>query len=319
MIGITSHRVSKHISALEWPPRATPPPSRAIVVKAMLLHYVGVFPDSQVSKNMLELNPKRTANSPAQVGGKNPQSSRLLLALVLLLAALAAVLVKDRDFWFGAGSSTIDAYVPETSTLAQPASKVAETPRPVQKHTTSKLITSAVNTQPVTPADTPAVTTKRTILPPLDVEVVAGSAHKNIHPGSNATRLEIENSTATAKPAMKAATNAAEHQALPADASQPIYPPLAQHMNVQGSVVLQAVINTDGVIQNLQILKGPAILAKAAEQAVREWRFKPIVQNGQAVESKATITVNFTIKVADNSAETTVAEMQTSDRLVISR
>ncbi len=298
-------------------PPLTPP--RAIVGKNTLLHYVGVFPDSQVSKNMLELNPKRTANSPGPASQGNPQSRRLLLALVLLLAALAAVLVKDRDFWFGAGSSTIDAYVPETSTPAEPASRSAEPPRTVQKHSTSKQITSAVNNQLATPAEAPAVTTKRTVLPPLDVEVVAGSAHKNIHPGTNATRLEIGDSETTANTTMKAATNAAERQSLSADASKPIYPPLAQHMNVQGSVVLQALIGADGVIQNLQILKGPAILARAAEQAVREWRFKPIVQNGQAVESKATITVNFTIKVADNSAETTVAEMQAADRLVISR
>ncbi len=79
-------------------------------------------------------------------------------------------------------------------------------------------------------------------------------------------------------------------------------------MNVQGSVVLQAVIGTDGVIQNLHVLSGPAILASAAQQAVREWRFKPIVQNGQPVETKAKITVNFTIKVADGSGNTTLAE-----------
>ena len=268
---------------------------------------------------MFELNPKRNANSPASTGRGTQQSSRLLLALVLLLAALAAVLIKDRDFWFGASASTIDADVPETSAASQPAAKATEPLRPVQARATRKQATPVVKSEEPKAADVPAVTTKRTILPALDVEVVAGSAHKNVHPGSNSTRLEIGNSDATAKPAMKAATNAAEHQALSADASQPIYPPLAQHMNVQGSVVLQAVISTDGVIQNLQILKGPAILARAAEQAVREWRFKPIVQNGQAVESKATITVNFTIKVADNSAETTVAEMQAAERLIISR
>jgi protein TonB len=81
------------------------------------------------------------------------------------------------------------------------------------------------------------------------------------------------------------------------------YPLLAQHMNVQGSVVLQAVISANGAIQNLRVLSGPAILAAAAEQAVREWRFKPVLQNGQPVETKARITVNFTIKVADNPAK----------------
>jgi protein TonB len=73
-------------------------------------------------------------------------------------------------------------------------------------------------------------------------------------------------------------------------------------------VVLQALIGTDGVIQNLRVLSGPGILASAAQQAVREWRFKPIVQNGQAVESQAKITVNFTIKIADGSSKATLAE-----------
>jgi len=269
---------------------------------------------------MLELNPKRTANPQATVGQGSQQSRRLLIALVLLLAALAAVLVKDRDFWFGAGSSSIDAYVPETSAPSHVATKSTEPAKPILTHATKKQPLAAVNPEQSKPADTPAVTTNRTVLPPLDVEVIAGSTHKNLHPGSNAaTRLDLTDPNSSAKPEIKAATKAAEHQPLAADASQPIYPPLAQHMNVQGSVVLQAVISTDGAIQNLQVLKGPAILARAAEQAVREWKFKPIVQNGQAVESKATITVNFTIKVADNAAETTVAEMQAADRLVISR
>ena len=73
------------------------------------------------------------------------------------------------------------------------------------------------------------------------------------------------------------------------------------------------------MVENLRVLSGPAILASAAQQAVREWRFKPIVQNGQAVESKATITVNFTIKIADNSAKTTLAESRAAESLIITR
>jgi protein TonB len=79
-------------------------------------------------------------------------------------------------------------------------------------------------------------------------------------------------------------------------------------MNVQGSVVLQALIAADGRIQNLRVMSGPAILATAAQQAVRDWKFKPVFQNGMAVETKATITVNFTIRVADSAANTTLAE-----------
>ena len=85
----------------------------------------------------------------------------------------------------------------------------------------------------------------------------------------------------------------------------PTYPLLGQHARVQGSVVLQAVIGADGAIENLQVLSGPAILAAAAQQAVRQWRFKPYLQNGQPVETKTRITVNFSIRVADNPATTT--------------
>jgi len=89
-------------------------------------------------------------------------------------------------------------------------------------------------------------------------------------------------------------------------------------MNVQGSVVLQAVIGADGIIQDLHVLSGPAILAAAAQQAVREWHFKPVLQNGSPVETQAKITVNFTIKIADGSG-TTLAESRYDGIQILSR
>src|SRR5215471_13598271 len=253
---------------------------------------------------MLELSSRRTANPQAAVAVGGQQTRRLLLALVLLLAALAAVLIKDRDFWFGDGSATVETYIPET-------------PATVQTHTSKKQVAPAVVAQG-RPEEAPAVTTNRTILPPLDVEVVAGGKHSNVRPGSNATKLEIATPGTKSAPQIEAATNAAQHEPV-AEANRPSYPPLAQHMNVQGSVVLQALIGADGIIENLRVMSGPAILAPAAQQAVREWRFKPIMQNGHAVESKATITVNFAIKVADNSAKTTIAESRPEEILILTR
>lgn len=244
---------------------------------------------------------------------------RLLIALVLLLVALAAVLIKDRDFWFGSGSSTIEPYEPEASAAPQTAVNSAAHPvKPVQAHISKKQIPSTQSLVQSSSQEAPAVTAKRTILPALDVEVVAGSKHSNIHPGSNTANLQIIAPGTKPAAEIQAATNAAQREPI-AEAAQPAYPPLAQHMNVQGSVVIQAVIGADGVIQNLRVMSGPAILASAAQQAVREWRFKPIVQNGQAVESQATITVNFTIKVADNSAKTTIAESRPEQTLILTR
>ena len=66
-------------------------------------------------------------------------------------------------------------------------------------------------------------------------------------------------------------------------------------MKVEGSVILQALIGKDGTIQNLRVVSGPHILANAAQDAVRQWHFKPHYEGSEAVETEAKITVNFTI------------------------
>jgi protein TonB len=76
---------------------------------------------------------------------------------------------------------------------------------------------------------------------------------------------------------------------------QPEYPLLARQMKVQGSVVLDAMVGKDGGIQDLKVVTGPSILAGAAREAVKQWRFKPYMQNGQPVDTQTQITVNFAI------------------------
>ena len=258
-------------------------------------------------------------NAPVRTSVPSQQPRRLVLALALLLIALIALLIKDRQFWFGSEQAMIDSDVPEATVTTQTASaaRPAQPAAAVTKKAPHPVKAAATQAQP---AETPGVAVSRTILPPLDVDVVAGDKHRKVHPGSNQTHVEIPN--ASAQGTFAPATNAAERQALPTVQQVPAsasYPLLAQHMNVQGSVVLQAVISAQGAVENLTVLSGPAILTTAAQQAVREWRFKPVMQNGQAVETKAMITVNFSIKVADNSANTTLAETRASEILIVSR
>jgi protein TonB len=66
-------------------------------------------------------------------------------------------------------------------------------------------------------------------------------------------------------------------------------------MKVQGSVILQALISRNGVIQDLRVVSGPPILASAAQEAVKQWHFKPHLQGTEPVETQTRITVNFTI------------------------
>jgi len=76
---------------------------------------------------------------------------------------------------------------------------------------------------------------------------------------------------------------------------EPQYPPLARAARVQGEVVLSAVIDTNGTIQNLQLVSGHPMLVPAAIAAVKQWRYKPYLLNGQPVEVETTITVIFSL------------------------
>jgi periplasmic protein TonB len=75
----------------------------------------------------------------------------------------------------------------------------------------------------------------------------------------------------------------------------PTYPPLARNARVQGSVVLFAMISRAGVIENLRVVRGHPLLVGAAIDAVRQWRYRPYILNGEPIEVETEITVNFVL------------------------
>jgi protein TonB len=76
---------------------------------------------------------------------------------------------------------------------------------------------------------------------------------------------------------------------------KPTYPPLARQARIQGAVVLQAIIGKDGSIENLRVVSGHPMLAPAAIEAVRQWRYRPYTLNGEPVQVETEITVNFVL------------------------
>jgi protein TonB len=76
---------------------------------------------------------------------------------------------------------------------------------------------------------------------------------------------------------------------------QPQYPPLARQARIQGRVLLQAEISKDGTIENLRLISGHPMLAPAAIEAVKQWRYKPYMLNGEPVAVETQIEVNFTL------------------------
>jgi TonB family protein len=75
----------------------------------------------------------------------------------------------------------------------------------------------------------------------------------------------------------------------------PDYPPIARQARVQGPVVLKAIIDKDGNIESLTLISGHPMLAPAAIEAVKQWKYKPYMHNGQPVKVETQILVNFSL------------------------
>ncbi|MBZ5706767.1 MAG: energy transducer TonB [Acidobacteriia bacterium] len=245
------------------------------------------------------------SGAPPEAGSEQKQRRLMLVALALLLVALIVVLIKDRQFWFPssqtADSDLTDQGAPSNPDQAQPQTSSAQTATGSMRTKSKQHAAPAVAAATAPPA--PVVTASRAVLPPLEVEVVAGGQRQTIPPTNNSIKVELQPKPSTpAAASSSGVTSATERVQLSPDTVQvvshpvqPNYPLLAKQMKVQGAVVLQALIGKEGTIQDLQVVSGPAILSSAAREAVKQWRFKPYYQAGQPVETEARITVNFTI------------------------
>ena len=76
----------------------------------------------------------------------------------------------------------------------------------------------------------------------------------------------------------------------------PIYPIIARQAHIQGVVILEAVLDAQGQVESVRVLRSIPQLDQAAVDAVRQWRFTPALLNGQAVPVVMTVTVNFTLQ-----------------------
>jgi len=274
--------------------------------------------------------PMLESNSGPEIGSPLPpaafeqqQRRRMLIALGVLVLALISVLIKDRQFWFPS-SASVESETPELNVpQAKPVPKTVNTvtpvapPKPVppaaaHSHGKTKRRTAiAAATEPHDSTSPVITATDRAVLPPLEVEVVAGNEHRAVRPADSSVKLDMQSSSPAISQQTAAPVSAEDNRPVPSHAAarfplspgsarvvsrvDPSYPLLAKQMKVQGAVILEALIGKTGSIQDIQVLSGPAILSEAAREAVKQWHFKPYYQGGRAVETEARITVNFTI------------------------
>lgn len=176
---------------------------------------------------------------------------------------------------------------PQTASIA---TKI-RAPKPLFTHTPTR-----------TPISTPVHMTQEASPAPVDTtnEVAAGAV-SGVQDGAPTEMLSGPRIVAAASKApeptpakrIRVASGVAEANLI--HDVPPQYPPEAGRERVEGMVVLLAVIGTDGTVKDVRVESGPALLAQAAIDAVKQWRYRPYLLNGIPVEIDSRITINFTM------------------------
>jgi len=167
-------------------------------------------------------------------------------------------------------------------------------------------VSSAVQAQPnpPVPQGTAAQQKPRPIAQPVQISapphgVSAGTS--SAIPSSLRSQIASMTPEASgAKPA-ESAMSSIEPVSLPESAAwdllaqpvDPVYPDAAKAGGQRGSGVLQVLIDRDGTVQDAKFMQGSLVFARAAIEAVKQWRFKPYSLNGRAVSVQSSITLNF--------------------------
>jgi len=173
-------------------------------------------------------------------------------------------------------------------------------PPPAEVHVVRQVQTDIVNGQLRTPTKIPKKVEmiKEEEAPPPMTSGVVGGVPGGVPGGSmNGVMSGIVNSTGfipTIKP-QRIRVSSGVTQGLVIHRVEPVYPPIAKTARVQGTVILAAVIGKDGTIQNLHVVSGHPLLTGAAMDAVKQWRYRPYILNGDPVEVDTQVEVHFTL------------------------
>jgi len=195
--------------------------------------------------------------------------------------------------WFAEGQKSSPAPLPEAA-ASQPAPARPQVDSEVIHIRVTPEFAAAERKTPVRPSDsiTPA---------PLAETLEVATPHPLQIPDSLKAKTRTMPLSVIAARYGQSLTAVMEPVALSEELSQklllqkvnPSYPAQAIKTGLQGSVVLEALINRDGVIRDLKLVRGSFLLGQAAFQAVRQWKYQPLVVNGHAMEAQTYVTVDF--------------------------
>lgn len=87
-----------------------------------------------------------------------------------------------------------------------------------------------------------------------------------------------------------------EQKPVPIKTAAAVYPEIARKAELEGKVFVQFIVGTDGRVRNVRVLRGPEIFRKAAIDAVRQFVFKPAIQNDKPVQVQMVQPISFTLR-----------------------
>ena len=227
---------------------------------------------------------------------RNPWATTGALAFQLvLLAALVVVPLFHTDPLPIRQTLTMLYLQPPAAAVGSPTRFQA--PKPVSTHTpTSTGITAPVHkTQEALP---PAGTTGGTLggVPGGMVGGAPGGVVNAMLNSAPSVPILEKSPAPTPVKRMRIASRVAEANLI--HDVPPQYPAEAGRARIEGTVVLMAVIGTDGSVKDVRVESGLPILAQAAIDAVKQWRYKPYMIGGEPVEVDSRITINFTLSTS---------------------
>ncbi len=196
-----------------------------------------------------------------------------------------------------AAGTTPETAAPKTTTeakditLSTNESSDSETPAKPSTSASSKPSSAKAGPAPlvVKGGDIPAVHTK-----PAAADAPAPSMIGLAAPGSSAPPLNLVGNGNEPKPVLQTLhISQGVSQGLLIKKVQPVYPRNALTMHMEGAVELTATISKTGVITAVKVVSGEQLLTKAAVDAVKQWKYKPYLLNGEPVEIQTQVTINF--------------------------
>jgi protein TonB len=169
-------------------------------------------------------------------------------------------------------------------------------PQPQQQPVQTARPTNNVQTNPFqAPSTIPPIIVIPTVPDPPSIPISSSWANS---PELNRDLFSTHTSGPVVHPVVQAPirVSSGTEQGLLIDQRVPVYPAIAKATGTSGTVMLAAIISKTGTIENLRVISGPMMLQQAALDAVRTWRYRPYLLDGQPVEVETTVSVIFTMQ-----------------------